>query len=201
MRIAAFHSVTATDDWERALISGDGSDLWYEPDDDDHVATHNAGAIFNVDVCGGLPALVAALLLASSPGHLTLLPALPAAWPSAGESPDRPPDRAGPTSDRRRPRDRLGSAGCTDAPASHRWRQRPTMVTLADVARRAGVSASTVSYVLSGKRTISAETRRNVQSAIDALGHHPNAGARALASRGPTSSLSWCHCGRACTYR
>jgi len=57
------------------------------------------------------------------------------------------------------------------------------MVTLADVARRAGVSASTVSYVLSGKRTISEETRRNVRSAIEALGYHPNAGARALASR------------------
>ncbi|MBR7678862.1 LacI family DNA-binding transcriptional regulator, partial [Streptomyces daliensis] len=32
------------------------------------------------------------------------------------------------------------------------------MVTLADVARHAGVSASTVSYVLSGKRSISAAT-------------------------------------------
>src|SRR3954462_13437579 len=63
------------------------------------------------------------------------------------------------------------------------WRLRPPMVTLADVARRAGVSASTVSYVLSGKRSISAQTRRRVQTAIEALGYHPNAGARALASR------------------
>jgi alpha-L-fucosidase 2 len=46
------------------------------------VATHNAGEIFNVDICGGLPALVAAMLLGSTPGHLTLLPALPAAWPT-----------------------------------------------------------------------------------------------------------------------
>ena len=45
------------------------------------VPTHNAGAIFNVDIAGGFPALVAALLLASCPGHLTLLPALPTAWP------------------------------------------------------------------------------------------------------------------------
>ncbi|MGW2119389.1 LacI family DNA-binding transcriptional regulator, partial [Streptomyces zhihengii] len=37
------------------------------------------------------------------------------------------------------------------------------MVTLADVARDAGVSASTVSYVLSGKRTISAATRARVE--------------------------------------
>ncbi|TWV45970.1 LacI family transcriptional regulator [Streptomyces misionensis] len=56
------------------------------------------------------------------------------------------------------------------------------MVTLADVARHAGVSASTVSYVLSGKRSISAGTRERVERSIRALGYHPNAGARALAS-------------------
>ncbi len=57
------------------------------------------------------------------------------------------------------------------------------MVTLADVARHAGVSASTVSYVLSGKRTISEATRRRVELAVSDLGYHPNAGARALAGR------------------
>ncbi|MBP2325966.1 DNA-binding LacI/PurR family transcriptional regulator [Kibdelosporangium banguiense] len=56
------------------------------------------------------------------------------------------------------------------------------MVTIADVARAAGVSPSTVSYVLSGKRSISEETRRRVQRSIRKLGYHPNAGARALAS-------------------
>lgn len=56
------------------------------------------------------------------------------------------------------------------------------MVTIADVARDAGVSASTVSYVLSGKRSISAETRRRVEASIRKLGYHPHAGARALAS-------------------
>ncbi|MEN8651946.1 LacI family DNA-binding transcriptional regulator [Streptomyces sp. 21So2-11] len=56
------------------------------------------------------------------------------------------------------------------------------MVTLADVARHAGVSASTVSYVLSGKRSISLTTRERVERSIDHLGYHPNAGARALAS-------------------
>lgn len=56
------------------------------------------------------------------------------------------------------------------------------MVTLADVARHAGVSASTVSYVLSGKRSISAPTRERIQDSIDALGYRPHAGARALAS-------------------
>ncbi|MFK4089587.1 LacI family DNA-binding transcriptional regulator [Kribbella sp. NPDC020789] len=56
------------------------------------------------------------------------------------------------------------------------------MVTIADVARHAGVAASTVSYVLSGKRSISPETRQRVHASVDALGYRPNASARALAS-------------------
>ncbi|MFF7855706.1 substrate-binding domain-containing protein [Streptomyces sp. NPDC007904] len=56
------------------------------------------------------------------------------------------------------------------------------MVTLAEVAQHAGVSASTVSYVLSGKRSISVTTRQRVERSIRELGYHPNAGARALAS-------------------
>jgi DNA-binding LacI/PurR family transcriptional regulator len=56
-------------------------------------------------------------------------------------------------------------------------------VTISEVAKHAGVAVSTVSYVLSGKRTISADTRRRVLDSISALGYHPNAGARALASK------------------
>src|SRR3954469_11295187 len=56
------------------------------------------------------------------------------------------------------------------------------MPTINDVARAAGVSPSTVSYVLSGRRPISAETRARVKAAIAELGYHPHAGARALAS-------------------
>src|SRR3954463_11901217 len=56
------------------------------------------------------------------------------------------------------------------------------MSTINDVARAAGVSPSTVSYVLSGRRPISAQTRARVQAAINELGFHPHAGARALAS-------------------
>ncbi|MEU0880913.1 LacI family DNA-binding transcriptional regulator [Lentzea sp. NPDC005914] len=56
------------------------------------------------------------------------------------------------------------------------------MITIKEVARHAGVSMSTVSYVLSGKRSISEETKRRVEQSIVALGYHPNAGARALAS-------------------
>ena len=62
-------------------------------------------------------------------------------------------------------------------------RKRADMVTITDVARHAGVALSTVSYVLSGKRVISATTRQRVLASIRALGYHPHAGARALASR------------------
>lgn len=56
------------------------------------------------------------------------------------------------------------------------------MATIDDVARAAGVSTSTVSYVLSGKRPISAPTRHRVERSIRELGFRPHAGARALAS-------------------
>jgi DNA-binding LacI/PurR family transcriptional regulator len=56
------------------------------------------------------------------------------------------------------------------------------VVTIVDVARAAGVAPSTVSYVISGKRRISPDTRRRVEQCIRDLGYHPNAGARALAS-------------------
>lgn len=56
------------------------------------------------------------------------------------------------------------------------------MATIHDVARVAGVSTSTVSYVLSGKRSISASTKARVERAIKELGYRPHAGARALAS-------------------
>lgn len=52
-----------------------------------------------------------------------------------------------------------------------------------DVGRLAGVSQSTVSYVMSGRRPISPTTRARVQAAIDELTYQPHAGARALASR------------------
>jgi DNA-binding LacI/PurR family transcriptional regulator len=56
------------------------------------------------------------------------------------------------------------------------------LITIKDVARHAGVSVSTVSYVLSGKRSISTATSQRVRRSITELGFHPNAGARALAS-------------------
>jgi DNA-binding LacI/PurR family transcriptional regulator len=51
---------------------------------------------------------------------------------------------------------------------------------IGEVARRAGVSRSTVSYALTGKRPVSDETRRRIQAVIDELDYRPNANARAL---------------------
>ena len=57
-----------------------------------------------------------------------------------------------------------------------------TRVTSVDVARRAGVSQSTVSLVLSGKSAgrISARTEAAVRAAAEELGYRPNVAARAL---------------------
>ncbi len=52
-----------------------------------------------------------------------------------------------------------------------------------DVARIAGVSQSTVSYVMTGKRPISERTRQRVLDAMAELTYEPHSGARALAGR------------------
>src|SRR5699024_1525140 len=64
-----------------------------------------------------------------------------------------------------------------------RTRRGGAMATMSDIAREAGVSLSTVSYALSGKRTISESTRERINAAIPRLSYHPHAGARALASQ------------------
>jgi DNA-binding LacI/PurR family transcriptional regulator len=67
--------------------------------------------------------------------------------------------------------------------AGPRTMSAPRSPTMADIARQAGVALSTVSYALSGKRSVSDETLRRVQRAIKELGYQPHAPARALASR------------------
>jgi len=57
------------------------------------------------------------------------------------------------------------------------------MSTIRDVAARAGVNASTVSRVFSGKATISPKTRERVLAAAAALDFQPNAIARSLSVR------------------
>lgn len=64
------------------------------------------------------------------------------------------------------------------------------MARLADVARRAGVSISTASYVVTGSRPVAEETRRRVLEAIEETGYTPDAVARALrSSRSQTVAL------------
>jgi hypothetical protein len=42
---------------------------------------HNHKTLFNMDISGGMPAVIIKMLLASEPGKIELLPALPSAWP------------------------------------------------------------------------------------------------------------------------
>ncbi len=43
---------------------------------------HNHRSLLNMDVSGGMPAVIVKMLVASDVGKIQLLPALPAAWPS-----------------------------------------------------------------------------------------------------------------------
>ncbi|WP_118180224.1 LacI family DNA-binding transcriptional regulator [Paraburkholderia phosphatilytica] len=64
------------------------------------------------------------------------------------------------------------------------------MVTLAEVAKRARVTAATVSNVLRNREKVKPETVERVLAAINELGYRPNLNARALAEgRSPTLAL------------
>jgi LacI family transcriptional regulator len=63
------------------------------------------------------------------------------------------------------------------------------MPTIADVARRAGVTTATVSNVLTGRVVVKPETRERVQKAIAELDFRPNLIARGLA-QGKTKTLA-----------
>jgi len=45
-------------------------------------STHNVRELFNTDISGGMPAVLIKMLVASAPGVVQLLPALPEAWPT-----------------------------------------------------------------------------------------------------------------------
>ena len=57
------------------------------------------------------------------------------------------------------------------------------MVTMRDVADRAGVSITTVSFVINNTKAVQPSTRARVSSAMTELGYRPNLLARALARR------------------
>lgn len=62
----------------------------------------------------------------------------------------------------------------------------PRRVTLSDVARRAGVSGTTVSYILNGRADqmrIATATQARVRAAVAELGYRPNESARSLRTR------------------
>lgn len=56
-------------------------------------------------------------------------------------------------------------------------------ITIKDVAKKAGVSPSTVSRVIAEHPRISAKTSRRVREVMDELGYHPNMMAKSLVSR------------------
>ena len=62
-----------------------------------------------------------------------------------------------------------------------RGREATQRIDIGEIARRAGVARSTVSYALSGKRPISPEKRDRILRLVEELGYRPNASARALA--------------------
>ena len=60
---------------------------------------------------------------------------------------------------------------------------RTVRPTLADVARHAGVSVSTASNALTGRRPVGEDARRRVSAAAEALAYEPDRAARSLVSR------------------
>jgi hypothetical protein len=54
------------------------TDYWYNS----LASTHNYKSLFNIDISGGMPAVIIKMLVFSDPGKIQLLPALPDVWPS-----------------------------------------------------------------------------------------------------------------------
>ncbi|MGW2937242.1 LacI family DNA-binding transcriptional regulator [Streptomyces sp. NPDC001156] len=73
-----------------------------------------------------------------------------------------------------------------DAPAStgHSRRTPPRQATMKDIARRAGVSESAVSFALNDRPGVSEATRARVRRVAEQLGWRPNSAARALSGEG-----------------
>ncbi|WP_329082946.1 substrate-binding domain-containing protein [Streptosporangium sp. NBC_01469] len=115
------------------------------------------------------------------PGEAARLPA------NEAGGPDRGADRPARGADGRAPAGGgEAGAGGRGVPAPIRG-DRPSITR---VAQLAGVSATTVSHALNGRRPVAEETRRRVLAAIDQLGYRPNVLARGLrTSRSQTIGL------------
>lgn len=57
------------------------------------------------------------------------------------------------------------------------------MVSIRDVAKRAGVSVATVSHVINGTRKVAPKTAERVRKVVEELGYQPNAIAQSLRKR------------------
>ncbi len=68
-------------------------------------------------------------------------------------------------------------------------KHRPT---IADIARRAGVSKVAVSYALNDRPGVSPATRASIKAIAQEIGWRPNSAARALTGPAPTPSASRC---------
>jgi len=62
-------------------------------------------------------------------------------------------------------------------------KQGNSMTTLKDIAKKANVSVSTVSYVLNNKKTVKPETMQRIMQAVEEAGYYPNQLARGLKTR------------------
>ena len=65
-----------------------------------------------------------------------------------------------------------------------RERQKPSSVTILDVARHAGVSPMTASRVINGNPRVGEDLRERVQASVQVLGYRPNLAGRSLRTAG-----------------
>uniref|UniRef100_UPI00292F5388 LacI family DNA-binding transcriptional regulator n=1 Tax=Clavibacter michiganensis TaxID=28447 RepID=UPI00292F5388 len=95
----------------------------------------------------------------------------------ASESADKPP--------RRRRRDPEGHRAAIIEAARHTFAERGyARTTLREIARRAGVSESAVSFALNDRPGVSEITRDRVRRVAEQLGWRPSTAARALSGEG-----------------
>jgi beta-glucosidase len=81
-----------------------------------------------------------------------------------------------------------GPAGQTRITATAAERPATERVTLAELARQAGVSKATVSRALNGKPDVDAQTRQRILNLVAATGYSPDPVARALRGLSPLSA-------------